>query len=73
MKYVICGIKLVSNLTYTDTDKVLFDGMSPLIKTHFLDDFSFLGIFLLEKRVKGGTTTRMTTTRTTTMTSVSQL
>ena len=40
------------NLTYTV--KVLFDGMSPLIKTHFLDGFSFLGMFLLEKCVKGG-------------------
>ena len=40
------------NLTYTV--KVLFDSMSPLIKTHFLDGFSFLGMFLLEKCVKGG-------------------
>ena len=40
------------NLTYTV--KVLFDILSPLIKTHFLDDFSFLGMFLLEKCVKGG-------------------
>ena len=62
MKYVMWGIKLESllspivilrcNLTYTV--KVLFDGMSPLIKTHFLDGFSFSGMFLLEKCVKGG-------------------
>ena len=40
------------NLTYTV--KVLFDILSPLIKTHFLDGFSFLGMFLFEKCVKGG-------------------